>query len=203
MRIWIKREDVRLGDAVVDFRRGPQHPGFYETNLMHYRKEITEDYLNRHKDRYKHDDLYPEIQVERSEPVESTIDVWARVAGAIRTSVKYQVHEPKEAGVDWEKSATAFKEWRQASKPQNFGSPQPRKVTSADGLTGRQCYERYLDNMREAANPDGTPRRWLLTRAQKALAQCMWEVELKGKQREQKTVDATRAVSVVIEEDND
>jgi len=91
---------------------------------------------------------------------------------------------------------------RQSSMPNNFGTPE-RKVTTADGLTGKQCYERFLDNMREAVNPDGTPRRWKLTSAQKTLAGLMWEVELKRKQAEQATVDASRKVTVVRESDDD
>lgn len=94
---------------------------------------------------------------------------------------------------------------RQASMPNNFGKPE-RKVTSADGLTGKQVYARFLDNMREAVHPDGhplagTPRRWTLTRAQKELAQLMWRQELMLKQRAQKKTDAAQEVSVVLEYD--
>ena len=89
---------------------------------------------------------------------------------------------------------------RQASMPNNFGKPE-RKVTSADGLTGKQIYARFLDNMREAVNPDGTRRRWTLTPAQKELAQLMWRQELMLKQRAQKKTDAAQEVSVVLEYD--
>jgi hypothetical protein len=70
-----------------------------------------------------------------------------------------------------------------------------RHVTQADGMTGAECYRRYCENMREGKHK--------LTRAQKTLAQEIWRVELLKKTREQEILDKSRAVTVVVETEDE
>lgn len=76
-----------------------------------------------------------------------------------------------------------------------------RNVTTADGLTGKQCLQRYLHNMHEG---DDSPFEYYpLTRAQKELASLQWSAQLRAKVAEQKVKDDAKVVSVLVDVDNE
>jgi hypothetical protein len=210
MKIWVDRSEVQVGDII----RGSHGPGEHLPKGAMFNVVVTSKLT---LDEIIPDPSQTRIFVERSltpeivcrpppQKVESASDIWARFTARVgaRAGTRAGSHQ----AIDCVSEPVAS---RQASMPQNFGKPErkvtfvkpERKVTTADGLTGKQCFDRFVDNMQEAVHPDGTPRRWKLTSAQKEMAQLMWRQELMLKQRAQKKLDASRAVSVVTQEDDE
>lgn len=72
-----------------------------------------------------------------------------------------------------------------------------------DGSATKAILAKYLDNMREAVNPDGSPRRWKLTGQEKLIARDAWARQLAALQTEQKAKDASREVTVVTQSEDD
>lgn len=183
--IWVKREEVRVGDRILDARdargqlyTGDVHQGTMSGGTCVVSKLGSEGgffFEARGGERFKNDgfhDKFVDFLVEREE---ITVLSAKRIGDLEKEMAKSILEE--------------------LTKP-----PPPRTF---DGITSNQCFERYLDNMREAVHPDGTPRRWKLTPAQKREAQMLWTNRVNAKQVEQAARDQANAVSVVVECDDE
>lgn len=174
--IWVKREDVRVGDVIADART---HDYLYTTiglsNALGMVNSISaHGFVVKGRECWG-DRTYTEFLVKRKPEVESAKSVWARLEGK---------EQPKPGGLVEQLQAA---------------DPQPSKrywVIKFDGLTRDECFERYCANMREDA-------KHLLTPTQNVVAQDMWSVALRAKQEQQRALDAERTVSVRVEADLD
>lgn len=98
------------------------------------------------------------------------------------------------------------REFARAAPVRTIGSPVPQVgVTPGpklyDGLTARQCFERYTENQRETCSGKGS--RWLLTEAQKRAASLVWTGKLIGKVAvsDEQRKDSEPSVLVQLEDD--
>ncbi len=178
MQIWVKREEVRVGDVIVGYRE--DHDSF-DTFLQDRKIRVdgvkadgfvgsckNAKYVERYNlKEYKHTNTFlvdrEEVVSERK--IESASDVWARVDKKGRPNKTYDL-----------KKVVAQIHAEPPTTPGSFDQLVSRQKRTYDGLTQVECFERYCANMREFQKPKHN-----LTARQREAAQAMWSSQLKQK----------------------
>lgn len=192
-KVWVKREDLKKGEVVLDMKGKPARPDQSVSSVR--AKSGIDPWVGRHVtedgDRYPGAEaapgLYSMALVEREiKPVPETAkDILARVGVAgIQAAVAASVNQ-------------AQAQHHKICTPQSAYETLARKT--AGGLTGVRCLERYSLNMREGLSNGVAFARFKLTPEQKSLGSQMWAAKLKEKQEVQQIEDASKEISVLCE----
>ncbi len=184
--VWMKREDVRVGDVVLNCRKGPDDEAYYRTNRGAQVVEHinVESLYGAQGNCILGNALYREVLAARPVAVnpvgaERATNGWANLLTGMGVT-KPKNNDPVVKYREWIKNAPVLKA--------------PSQVLY-DGLSAKDCFQRFLDNMQETGN-----RRWKLTPAQKEVAQTMWSAQLKTRAAE---VAEKERCQVVVDLDDD